>query len=128
MAEANSVTFNFTRVGEIAVEGISEDDAFEAAMDSGAQDVVPFDGGEGSPGGYKIITDVAEFGRVRDKLEGMQLSIVEDLSGLSFQPMALVELENDEQFSANEAIYDRCLELEDVDAIFTTGADVGRNK
>jgi len=93
MAEANSVTFNFNRVGEIAVEGISEDDAFEAAMDSGAQDVAPFDGEEGSPGGYKIITHVADFG-----------------------------------FSANEAIYDRCLELEDVDAIFTTGADVGRNK
>lgn len=128
MAEANSVTFNFNRVGEIAVEGISEDDAFEAAMDSGAQDVAPFDGEEGSPGGYKIITHVADFGSVRDKLEAMQLSILEDLSGLSFQPLALVELENDEQFSANEAIYDRCLELEDVDAIFTTGADVGRNK
>lgn len=128
MAEANSVTFNFNRIGEIAVAGISEDEAFEAAMESGAQDVAPYEGAEGSPDGFRIITDVADFGSVRDKLEGMQLSILEDVSGLSFQPMALVELEDDDLFSANEAIYDRCLELEDVDAIFTTAADVGRNK
>lgn len=128
MAEANSVTFNFNRVGEVAVAGISEDDAFEAAMESGGQDVLPFEGEDGGPDGYKIVTEVADFGSVRDQLEGMKLSIVEDMSGLSFQPMALVELEDDDQFSANEAIYDRCLELEDVDAIFTTAADVGRNK
>lgn len=128
MAEANSVTFNFNRVGELAVAGISEDDAFEAAMDTGAQDVAPYHGEEGSEDGYKIITEAADYGSVRDKLEGMNISVVEDLSGLSFQPMALVELEDDELFSANEAIYDRCLELEDVDAIFTTAADVGRNK
>ena len=58
----------------------------------------------------------------------MKLTVVEDHSGLTFQPMALVELEDDAQFSANEAIYDRCLELDDVDAIYTTAADVGRNK
>lgn len=128
MAEANSVTFNFNRIGEIAVAGISEDDAFEAAMETGAQDVQPFEVEEGIQDGYKIITEVNDFGSVRDQLDVMKLTVLEDHSGLTFQPMALVELEDDEQFSANEAIYDRCLDLDDVDAIFTTAADVGRNK
>ena len=68
MAEAHSVTFNFNRVGEIAVTGISEEEAFEAAMDTGAQDVAPFEGEDGSQDAYKIITEVADFGSVRDKL------------------------------------------------------------
>jgi transcriptional/translational regulatory protein YebC/TACO1 len=128
MAEAGSVMFNFHRCGEVAVTGVSEDDAYNAAMECGAEDVEPLEHEEDGSPAFKLITDATAYGSVRDSVLEMGVNVDEEHSGLTYHPMALVELEDDEQFSANEALYDRCLELDDVDAIYTTCADVGRNK
>lgn len=129
MAESGSVMFNFNRQGEVVVSGVSEDDAFTAAMDSGAEDVLPVDS-EQVDGGvcYKIVTQAAEFAAVRDKVVDMGLNVLEDQSGLVYQPMATVEVEDDDQHGANEDLYEKCLQIDDVDAIYTTCADVGRNR
>jgi transcriptional/translational regulatory protein YebC/TACO1 len=128
MAEAGSVLFNFERKGVVAVSGVSEETAFDAAVECGADDVVHLRDDEGHRIGFKMLTDVAGFGSVRDQLQGMDLTIVEEESGLVYEPLVLVDIDNDDQYASNENIYHRCLELDDVDSIFTTCADVGRNK
>jgi hypothetical protein len=55
------------------------------------------------------------------------VQVNEQCTGLAFKPLTLMEVDNDEHFHQNSEIYERCLELEDVDAIFTTCADVGLN-
>lgn len=55
------------------------------------------------------------------------VQVNEERTGLAFKPLALVEVDDDEHFHQNSAIFERCLELDDVDAIYTTCADVGLN-
>jgi transcriptional/translational regulatory protein YebC/TACO1 len=129
MAESGSVLFNFNRQGEVVVTGVTEDEAFTVAMDSGADDVVPVESEEeDGQECYKIVMQAPDYAAVRDKVVGMGLDVQEDRSGLVYQPMAMIEIEDDEQHRANEELYDKCLQIDDVDAIFTTCADVGRNK
>lgn len=129
MAESGSVLFNFDRQGEVVVSGVTEDEAFAAAAECGADDLVP-DDREDDDGQecYKLVMPAADYATVRDAAVGMGLNVREDRSGLVYQPMALVEIEDDDQHRANEDLYDKCLQIDDVDAIFTTCADVGRNK
>lgn len=129
MAESGSVLFNFNRQGEVVVRGVTEDEAFTAAMDSGADDVVPVESEEDDGQEcYKLVMQAPDYATVRDAVLGMGLNVQEDRSGLVYQPMATVEIEDDDQHRANEDLYDKCLDLDDIDAIFTTCADVGRNK
>jgi transcriptional/translational regulatory protein YebC/TACO1 len=129
MAESGSVLFNFNRQGEVVVTGVTEDQAFEAGMDSGADDVVPVESEEDDGQEcYKIVMQAPAYAVVRDQVLAMGLNVQEDRSGLVYQPMALVEIEDDEQHRANEELYEKCLEIDDVDAIYTTCADVGRNR
>jgi transcriptional/translational regulatory protein YebC/TACO1 len=51
--------------------------------------------------------------------------VQEEATKLAFKPLATVHVESDEQFHENVEIFERCLQLEDVDAIYTNCADVG---
>lgn len=129
MAESGSVLFNFNRQGEVVISGVTEDEAFTAAMDSGADDVVAVESEEADGQEcYKLVTQAPAYAAVRDSVLGMGLHVQEDRCGLVYQPMAMVEIEDDGQHRANEDLYDKCLQIDDIDAIFTTCADVGRNK
>lgn len=128
MANAGSVLFNFERRGEIAVADVTEDKALEIAMDAGAEDVEPYLDEDGNQAGYKVISTVENFGQARDGVSSMDVRLDSELTGLTFKPLATVKLEDKEQLSENVEIYERCLELDDVDAIYTTCAHVGRNK
>jgi transcriptional/translational regulatory protein YebC/TACO1 len=128
MADAGSVLFNFERRGEIAVADVTEDKALELAMDAGAEDVEPYLDDDGNQAGFKIISTVENFGRARDSVSSAGFRLESELTGLAFKPLATVKLEDEEQFRENVQIYERCLELDDVDAIHTTCAHVGRNK
>lgn len=48
-------------------------------------------------------------------------------SGLAQHPLALVDIEDDDAHAANEELYERLLELDDVDSIFCNGVGIGHN-
>ena len=126
MAESGSVLFNFERRGEIILKGVSEDDAFNAAMEAGAEDVEACSD-DGVVTGWKIISKVDTFGKVRDALLELKLDPSADESGLTYKPLAVVEVEDDDVHALNELLYDKLLELDDVDAVYTTCEGVGAN-
>ena len=126
MAESGSVLFNFERRGELTLRGVSEDAAFDAAMEVGAADVEPrLEGGEVV--GWTVVSTVEGFGAVRDGLAALDLEVSPEESGLTYRPLAAVEVEDDDLHVANEELYDRLLELDDVDAVYTTCDGVGNN-
>lgn len=127
MAEAGSVLFNFERRGEIALTGVSEDEAFDAAMDAAGEDVEPLVGADGGVAGYKVVSTVDNFGKARDALDAMSVTIDDKHTGLAFKALATVAVEDEEAHGANVEIYERCLQLDDVDAVYTNCADVGMN-
>lgn len=125
MADSGSVLFNFQRRGEIVLQGCGEEAAFEAAVEAGADDVEPHFDADGNEDGFKVICEPDLYGSVRDALRGMDVAVNEQASRLSFKPLADVDLADDEKLQDNAKIYDRCLELNDVDAIYTNCVGVG---
>jgi transcriptional/translational regulatory protein YebC/TACO1 len=81
MAESGSVLFNFERRGEIALEGVDEERAFEAAMDAAAEDVEPISDDSGELAGYKVVCTADNFGRARDALHEMGIPVKVRLQG-----------------------------------------------
>jgi len=65
LGETNSVAFNFTRMGVVTYPAVaaSADAVFEAALDSGADNV------ESGPEIHEIVTSADDFAAVRDALE-----------------------------------------------------------
>lgn len=121
MAEMGSVKFNFAHIGVIRVKaGVTEDQVFEAATEAGAEDIVPVEDDEG---GFEVLTTVETYGSVRQALEGMKMPINGEESGLVYRPTVQVELE-DELLEKNQTMYDRLLNLDDVDAVYCTAQDL----
>ena len=124
MAASGSVLFNFKRVGVLVVpaaSGVSEDELMEAAIDAGAEDVQAV-GGAADGGGpvFRVLTAPEDFGTVRDALAADGgISIEGERSGLVLQPTALVSGLADEDLERNEALIERLLDLDDVDAVFS---------
>ncbi|EFJ23332.1 hypothetical protein SELMODRAFT_103622 [Selaginella moellendorffii] len=130
MAASGSVLFNFKRAGVVAVKGnVDSESLLAAAMDTGAEDVVEpeLEDGE-SPEEkknlvdvryFKVITAMDDFGRVKAGLKDAGFSIDMDNSGLELVPTELVEVD-DEAMEMNRALIDKLLELEDVDAVYST--------
>ena len=116
MAESGSVLFNFERKGLVYLTSGDEDAIFEAAIDSGADDVKKSD--EFSEDGYVVIAEYQSFASVRDSLIDGGFDVDAENSGLKLLPLANVEV-SDEDAEANEALLDKILEIEDVDAVFT---------
>lgn len=126
MADSGSVLFNFQRRGEIVLEGCGEDAAFEAAVEAGADDVEPHFDEDGNEAGFKVVCSSEDYGTVRDALRDMSnVSINEGACRLSFKALAEVDVQDDEKLEDNIKIFDRCLELTDVDAIYTNCVGVG---
>ncbi|MEW5320394.1 MAG: hypothetical protein WDW38_011469 [Sanguina aurantia] len=119
-AEPGSVLFNFSRVGKVLVEGSSEDAVFEAAMEAGAEDVagVPAeeDGEESTD--VRVYMSVEEFFSAQAKLKELGFSVNAEQSELIYKAGVAVEVD-DEAFAKCEAIIEKLLELDDVDAVFT---------
>ncbi len=148
MAEQGSVAFNFKRQGVVMLqgEGLTEDQVgdgggahlythvcihthqthtltnqvFETAMEVGADDVQPVDL-PNAPPSFRLLSSVEDFGAVRDAAQSMGLPVNAEQSGLVFIPVVEVAVD-DEAYEANEAMMDRILSLDDVDAVYTTCA------
>ncbi|XP_002984129.2 probable transcriptional regulatory protein At2g25830 [Selaginella moellendorffii] len=129
MADSGSVMFGFKRAGVIAVRPgkVDADHLLLAAMDAGAEDLIgpepcheeDTDESAAEERHYKVVMPVEEFGAVKTKLSEAGISMDLESSGLEFLPVAPVEVD-DEAMELNRALTDMLLELEDVDAVYST--------
>lgn len=118
-AEPGSVMFNFIRQGLVIVDNTNEEAIFEAAMEAGADDIQPLNDEEGNPTtSYKVFTAVEDFGSAVAKLRELGFAVNGEASELVFRAATEVEVD-DEAFAKCEALYDRLMELDDVDAVYT---------
>ena len=117
VAEPGSVLFNFERKGFISLNCSSEkeDEVFECAADNGGDDIAPReDGGEG----FVVVTEVAGFMQCQKALADAGFEIDADGTALKMVPLAEVEVDDDAA-EKNEALVEKLLELDDVDAVYT---------
>lgn len=122
VADPGSVLFNFQRQGLVMVDAAEgEDKVFEAAMDAGASDMQPATDDDGNVVGFKVLTAVEDYGAVSSSLAEQGLKIQPEASGLVYVPMVQQEVDDD-AFEANEALLERLLAVDDVDAVYTTVA------
>ncbi|KAL4433067.1 hypothetical protein ABPG77_006494 [Micractinium sp. CCAP 211/92] len=122
VADPGSVLFNFQRQGLVMIDASEgEDQAFEAAMEAGAADVQPALDDDDKVVGYKVLTAVEDFGAVSSSLAEQGIKTVPEASGLVYVPLVQQEV-NDDQFEGNEALLERLLAVDDVDAVYTTVA------
>jgi YebC/PmpR family DNA-binding regulatory protein len=72
MGETNSASIMFERVGRVILATSVGDyeTVFEAAAESGAEDVEEHEGDEDTPGTYEVICEADAFSEVRDGLTG----------------------------------------------------------
>mmetsp|Transcript_18102 Transcript_18102/g.27151 ORF Transcript_18102/g.27151 Transcript_18102/m.27151 type:complete len:310 (-) Transcript_18102:158-1087(-) len=114
-AEPGSVSFNFARRGVIRLpsEGTTEDEVFEPALDAGAEDVVS------EEEFIKVLTEVSDFHSVQTALVDAGLPVIGDQCGLEMVPVTKVEV-SDEDAEVNEDILSRLLDIDDVDAVYST--------
>lgn len=117
MAESGSVLFNFERKGIIVLDcpGDKEDEVFEVAADAGGDDIVPRDDGEE---GFTVITEVSEFMACQRALADAGFTVNADETALKMIPLAAVEVDDD-LADLNDALVEKLLENEDVDAVYT---------
>lgn len=89
LGETGAVSFMFDRVGLInyPADAASADDMFEAALESGAQDV------ESSDDGHEIVCDPDDFSTVRDALDE-KFGAAED-ARLDWKPQNTVAVDED---------------------------------
>jgi YebC/PmpR family DNA-binding regulatory protein len=121
LAESGSVSFSFQKVGVVVLDpspDLDEDAVLAAAADAGAEDAAPAPGGR-----WRVTAPPSEFGAVRDALVAAGLPVAADASGLEYVPNTLVAL-SDEDLEANEALIEKLLALDDVDAVFCSGEGV----
>jgi YebC/PmpR family DNA-binding regulatory protein len=117
VAEPGSVLFNFERKGVITIDCAldEEEDVFEVACENGGDDVVPREDGEQ---GFTIYTEVQGFMQCQRALGDAGYAINPDETALKMIPLASVEV-SDEAADVNDALVEKLLELEDVDAVYT---------
>mgnify|MGYP003949844909 FL=1 len=115
--ERPSVLFNFERKGVITIDCAldEEENVFEVACENGGDDVVPREDGED---GFTIYTEVQGFMQCQRALGDAGFEINPDETALKMIPLASVEV-SDEAAEVNEALVEKLLELEDVDAVYT---------
>lgn len=120
MADSGSVLFNFSRTGLVMVDAEEDEDVvFDAAIDAGAQDVQKEEEGSENEG-YRVLTSLEDYAAVQKKLIEAGLKVNAEMSGLVYVPLVVKGEDEvtDEDFEANEAILERILDVDDVDAVF----------
>lgn len=93
----------------------------EAAAEAGAEDAIPTSSNNRR---WRVLTAVDQFGAVRDALSAAGFPVAADASGLEWIPKTPVNLKED-LFDANEKLYQKLLEVTDVDAVFCSCPGVG---
>ncbi|CAI5960696.1 unnamed protein product [Closterium sp. NIES-65] len=132
MADPGSVLFNFKRQGVLAVPAATADpdEVLVVAVDAGADDVInPGEDIAGGGGGghaeegeeeeqfFRVLTPAESFASVRAELQEYGLTVDAEHSGLMFIPTATMQ-PDEEAREQNEAVMEKLLELDDVDAVY----------
>ncbi len=111
MAEAGSVSWQFTRKGYIGItEEIDEDELFMVAADAGADDI---QFGEV----VEIFTELDDFQTVRNALEEAGIELEE--ATMVYDPNNPLELEHDQMLQVMNLI-EKIEELDDVENVYST--------
>lgn len=66
-----------------------------------------------------MITEPTEFAAVLAQLRSAGVAADAEAAGLAYLPSNVVEVEDDTVFEANEALLERLLAVDDVDAVYT---------
>jgi len=106
LGESGSVSFMFDRVGEIELESKIDDNAELELIDVGLKDIDD----------KSIITEVADFGRVRDKINALGLKI--ESSGLIYKCRSLTMLTSEDEVNKILDLIDELEENDDVINVF----------
>ena len=107
LGESGSVSFMFERGGEIELGSKLSDETELELIDSGVKDIKE----------ETVITEVADFGKIRDKIKSMGLEI-ED-SGLVYKCLNPIMLKDEEQVGKILDLVDELEENDDVINVFT---------
>jgi len=111
MADAGSVSWQFTRKGYIAiVDAVDEDKIFMAAVEAGADDV---EFGEVT----EIYTDLDDFQAVQQALEDAGVDLEE--ANVIYDPNSPLTLDQEEALQVM-ALLERLEELDDVQGVYST--------
>lgn len=92
---------------------------FDAAMEAGADDVQPVE--DEDPPAFRLLSTVEDFATVRNAAQAMTLPVNTESSGLVYTPLVEAEVD-DETLDTNNAMLERILAIDDVDAVYTTCA------
>ena len=112
MAEAGSVSWQFTRKGYLTIVGeVDQDELFMVAADAGADDV------QFGEDGAEVYTNLDAFQAVRETLEGNAYQI--DEASLIYEPNAPIALEAGDTVQVMNLI-EKLEELDDVEDVYST--------
>ena len=111
MGTEGSVAFQFKHCGQIIfAPGTSEDKVMEAALESGAEDVIV--DGEGA---IEVLTSVADFEAVKNALEAAGLT--PEVAEVTMRPENPIELGGDEA-ARMQKLLDAIEDLDDVQGVY----------
>ena len=115
MGTDGCVAFQFKHCGQILfAPGTSEDALMEAALEAGADDVVPNDDGS-----IEVLTDPYQFGEVKEALE--KAGFVAEFGEVTMKPLNDTELVGDDALRMQKLL-DALESLDDVQAVYTSAA------
>ena len=115
MGTDGCVSFQFKHCGQILfAPGTSEDALMEAALEAGADDVVPNDDGS-----IEVLTDPYQFGEVKEALE--KAGFVAEFGEVTMKPLNDTELAGDDAVRMQKLL-DALESLDDVQAVYTSAA------
>lgn len=115
MGTDGCVSFQFKHCGQILfAPGTSEDALMEAALEAGADDVVPNDDGS-----IEVLTDPYQFGEVKEALE--KAGFVAAFGEVTMKPLNDTELAGDDAVRMQKLL-DALESLDDVQAVYTSAA------
>jgi len=115
MGTDGCVAFQFKHCGQILfAPGTSEDALMEAALEAGADDVVPNDDGS-----IEVLTDPYQFGEVKEALE--KAGFTAEFGEVTMKPLNDTELAGDDALRMQKLL-DALESLDDVQAVYTSAA------
>ncbi|WP_374265534.1 YebC/PmpR family DNA-binding transcriptional regulator [Zoogloea sp.] len=115
MGTDGCVSFQFKHCGQLLfAPGTSEDALMEAALEAGADDVVPNDDGS-----IEVLTDPYQFGDVKEALE--KAGFTAEFGEVTMKPLNDTELVGDDAVRMQKLL-DALESLDDVQAVYTSAA------
>ncbi len=115
MGTDGCVSFQFKHCGQLLfAPGTSEDALMEAALEAGADDVVPNDDGS-----IEVLTDPYQFGDVKEALE--KAGFTAEFGEVTMKPLNDTELAGDDALRMQKLL-DAIESLDDVQAVYSSAA------